>query len=448
MEAQDEAHPSADEASASAIPEPEVAVPEPEALAPEPEALAPEPEAAPPSEGPPASEAAPATEPLPVEETVPTAEETTPELGTGNFARSPFHVSVAVREGYDDNVYTTKLNPVDSFYTNGSVVLDYKFGNARTKLALEAFGGLTYYYNRPFGQEYDINSGLSLTASHQATPRLGLAAAVYLAYQSEPDFNTGFGVNRRSGNYFYSSDKFSVSYQWSPRFSTVTSYTLGVVDYADSAIGLYEDRFEHTLGNEFRFLVLPTTTVVGDYRFQIIDYDTALRNSTTHFLLAGLDHSFNPRFNVSLRGGVQFREFEDFGERTSPYAEATLNYALGQRTSISWSNRYGLDEPDVPGAASRTTFRTGLRATHAFSPRFSSTLGAFYQHDENEGLSSTTLFVPAFTEDSLDLSLGVRYEINRIFAALAGYNHTEVLSDIDLREYGRNRYYLGLNATF
>lgn len=58
------------------------------------------------------------------------------------------------------------------------------------------------------------------------------------------------------------------------------------------------------------------------------------------------------------------------------------------------------------------------------------------------------MFVPAFTEDSLDLSLGVRYEINRIFAALAGYNHTEVLSDIDLREYGRNRYYLGLNATF
>ena len=37
----------------------------------------------------------------------------TPDLGTGNFTRSPFHVSVAVREGYDDNVYTTTENPVD-----------------------------------------------------------------------------------------------------------------------------------------------------------------------------------------------------------------------------------------------------------------------------------------------------------------------------------------------
>ncbi|MDQ3414412.1 MAG: hypothetical protein M3480_05475, partial [Verrucomicrobiota bacterium] len=29
-----------------------------------------------------------------------------PVLGTGNFARSPFRISVSVREGYDDNVNT------------------------------------------------------------------------------------------------------------------------------------------------------------------------------------------------------------------------------------------------------------------------------------------------------------------------------------------------------
>lgn len=56
--------------------------------------------------------------------------------------------------------------------------------------------------------------------------------------------------------------------------------------------------------------------------------------------------------------------------------------------------------------------------------------------------------MPSFNEDSLDIGLGLRYEINRNFAALAGYNRTEVFSDIILREYARNRYYLGLNATF
>ena len=108
-----------------------------------------------------------------------------PLLDTGNFGHTPFHVSVAVREGYDDNVYTTHQNQVGSFFTNGSVVLDYQFGNDRTKLDLQAVGGATYYYYRPFGQTYDLNTGLTLSASHQLTPRLGLAAAVYLTYQSE-----------------------------------------------------------------------------------------------------------------------------------------------------------------------------------------------------------------------------------------------------------------------
>lgn len=370
------------------------------------------------------------------------------DLGTGNFARSPFRVSVSVREGYDDNVYTTSQNPVGSFFTNGNVVVGYKFGSARTQLDLEVNGGASYYYNRPFGQQYDINTGLTLTVSHQATPRLGLAAAAYVTYQSEPDFNTGFGINRRNGNYFYTNDKFSSSYQWTPRFSSVTSYTLGVIKYEDSSVGAYEDRFEHTFGNEFRFLVQPTTTLVGEYRYEVIDYDTAPRNSMTHFVLTGFDHSFNPHFNVSLRGGAEFREFDNFDARTSPYGEATLNYSLGKRTTVSWMNRYGLDEPDIPGAPSRTTFRTGLNAGFALTPRITSTLTLFYQHDDNQGILTPTALVPSFSEDSIDFGLGLRYEINRNFAAIAGYNHTEVLSEIALREYTRNRYFLGFNATF
>ncbi len=371
-----------------------------------------------------------------------------PVLGTGNFARSPFRISVSVREGYDDNVNTSSINRTGSFFTDGSVDFDYKLGNARTQLALRAFGGLTYYYTNTLGQDYDITSGFSLTVSHQATPRLGLAASVYLAYQSQPDFNSGFGINRRSGNYFYTANKFSVSYQWAPKFSTVTSYTLGALYYDDSSIALYEDRLIHTFGNEFRFLVLPTTSLVAEYRYQIVDFDTDPRDSVSHFFLGGLDHSFNPRFNISVRAGVEFREFEDFGERTSPYAEATLNYALSERSTLSWNNRYGLDQPDVPGAASRHSFRTGLRLNYAFTPRFSSIVSIYYQHDDNEGLITPTTFFPSFTEDSLDLTIGLRYEINRTFAALAGYSHTEIFSDIPLREYSRNRYYLGLSATF
>jgi hypothetical protein len=371
-----------------------------------------------------------------------------PARGTGNFSPSPFRVSLSLREGYDDNVNTASFDPKGSFFTSGNAVLDYNFGNARTKLALEAFGGLTYYYKNRIGQDYDITTGFSLTASHQLTPRLGLATSLYLSYQSEPDFSTGIGIDRRVGNYFYTADKFSVSYQWAPRFSTVTSYTLSGLRYDDKAIGRFEDRLDHLFGNEFRLLVLPTSTLVAEYRYEITDYDTAPRNSTTQFALAGLDHSFNPRFNISARAGAQFRVFENFSEQTSPYGEATLSYALGERSTLTWNNRYGLDEPDVPGSAAQTSYRTGLRASYSFTPRFSSNLSLYYEHDNTGSQFTGTSFLPGYTNDILDLSAGVRYELNRTFAILAGYSHTQIFSDQPFRAYTRNRYYLGLNASF
>ena len=353
-----------------------------------------------------------------------------------------------MREGYDDNVYTTTESRVGSWFTNASAVLDYKFGSARTHFDLQAVAGATYYYYRPFGQEYDVNTSLSFDLEHHATPRLTLSATAYLTYQTEPDLNNGFGINRRAGNYFYTVDKLTLAYQWAPRFSTATSYTLGAIKYDDSSIGAFEDRIEHTFGNEFRFLVLPTTTLVGEYRFEIIDFDVAPRDSITHFLLAGIDHTFNPRFNISLRAGAEFREIDNFDERTSPYAESTLRYAAGERTSLSWISRYGLEEPDVPGSPSRQTFRTGLTLSYAIDSRITASGSIFYEHDDNDGVLTSTFFQPEFTEDSVDLGIGLRYDINRVYAVIAGYNFTEVFSDIPLREYYRNRVYLGLNATF
>lgn len=374
-------------------------------------------------------------------------------LGTGNFAKSPFHISVSVREGYDDNVYTTTNRRVGSWFTGGSAVLDYQFGSPRTRLSLEAVAGASYYYYRPFGQAYDVNTSLTLGLEHHATPRLTLSLSSYLTYQTQPDLNNGFlsngfGVNRRVGNYFFTADKFTLSYQWAPRFSTATSYTFGAINYDDSTIGAFEDRFEHTFGNEFRFLVLPTTTLVGEYRFEIIDFDTAPRDSTTHFLLAGIDHTFNPRFNISVRAGAEFRDIDNFGERTSPYAEATLRYVAGERTSLAWLTRYGLEEPDVSGSPSRTTFRTGLSLSYAIASRITATGAIFYQHDNNDGVLTSTFFEPKFAEDTVDLGIGLRFDLNRVFALIGGYNFTDVVSDIPLREYYRNRVYLGLNATF
>jgi hypothetical protein len=376
------------------------------------------------------------------------------ELTTGNYSKFPFHVSVSVRGGYDDNINTSKVDRQESWFTNAGAAITYDFGSARTQLSLQTGGGFTWFFDQPassINNDYDVSSYLSLSVKHKASPRLTLSAVAYAAYQTEPDFSLAIGLNRRSGNFFYTQDKFTAEYLWTPRFSTATSYTFGAVKYDDSAIGLFEDRFENTFGNEFRFLIWPTTTLVAEYRFQIVNYDhqELMRDSTTHFALGGFDHAFSPRFSASFRGGAEFRDYDDANtQTTSPYFEGTLTYALGKDTTVSWTNRYGIEEPDVLLNPSRTTFRTGLRAKHDFTPRISGTLGAYYEHDDYDGVNTLTTVSSPFTEEAFDIAVALRYAINRYFAVEAGYNHTEVWSDIFLREYSRNRYWAGLNFAF
>ena len=81
-------------------------------------------------------------------------------------------------------------------------------------------------------------------------------------------------------------------------------------------------------------------------------------------------------------------------------------------------------------------------------------LTATYEHDNND---SSFAFIPgfpfpiiqpAFVEDSLSVSLSLRYAINHTWGAELGYDFTDVLSDQSIREYYRNRFYGGVNFTF
>ena len=360
--------------------------------------------------------------------------------GAGLFSRSPVQLSLSVFEGYDDNVNTAPSNGKGSSYTNGSALLTYDFGTPRLQFSLGASAGGTYYNQHLSNQNYDIDLHGNSVLRYQASPRLTLGADVLVAYLTEPSFDFGVGLNTRTGNYFYTLDKFSVTYVWTERFSTLTRYTVAAINFDSQSVGVFQDRVENTFGNEFRFLLVPTTTLVSEYRFGLIDYKDAPLNSTTHFILAGLDHTFNPRLAATIRGGAEFRSYDNDGDRNGPYFEGNVNYALGRRTSISWTNRYGIEEPDVTNTQSRTVFRTGLEGKLALAPRFSTTLGVFYAHSDYHA--------PSSSEDDIDASVGVRFAITHLVGVEIGYHYTDVISDVAGREYDRNRVFGGLNVTF
>ena len=395
---------------------------------------------------------------------------TSNNVGIGTFSRLPFNISASLYGGYDDNPNTAPdgLPQQSSAFVSADIGVDLKLESPRTKLDLVSTWGFIYYFDLDTNQlNPDIN--LALTLTHKATPRLTLGITSAFVYQSEPDFQNGLGTNRRNGNYFTTSDQFSATYAWVPRFSTVTTYGITYVKYDEISSGMFEDRVENTIGNQFRFLIMPTTNLVGEYRFEVINYQHDVpvvpggkpesRDSSTHYLLGGFDHAFSPRLTATFRGGMEFRDYDTVGEKDSPYFETTVTYALGRDTSLQWYTRYGIEEGDITFNPTRKTFRTGLTAKHNLTARISANISLYYDHDDYAEQQfkvanptppppNTVVTNPSFTEDAFYVDLSLRYAVTRYLGVSAGYEHSEVSSGQAFRDYSRNRVYGGVNLAF
>ena len=370
--------------------------------------------------------------------------------GVGVFSRTPVQIYASISGGYDDNVNTLQSSKQGSAFSSGNVILDYTFGDPRLQLQLNGGAGGSYYYEHVSGQNYDIDLKAAVGITYKSSPRLTLGSTLLIDYLTEPNFNTPGGLNSRNGNYLYTTDKAFVAYIWSQRFSTKTSYTFEAFNYENNTVGAFSNRVSNTFGNEFHFQLVPTSSLVAEYRYDIITYEDAALDSTTHFALGGIDHTFNPRLSASLRGGAEFRSYDQGGDRSAPYFEGSIIYALGKRVSVTWNNHYGLEEPDAAGLQSRTTFRTGLQTKVNLTSRISSTVDLYYVHDDYPSFTSGTppVFTPGFTENTFDGNLSLRYAITPLFGVQAGYHYTDITSDIQFREYSRNRVFAGVSLTF
>ena len=372
--------------------------------------------------------------------------------------RLPFAVTVSVNAGYDTNVGTTSAKDDGSFYSSANLGLSYGFGTERTRATLSWGTGVTYYSDGDNGRfDYDPNTSLQLSVSHLVSERLSLSSSIYVRYGIEPDFFADVGENRRSGNFLLTSDSISAAYQWLERFSTVTTYSLGALLYEDEFRARFLDRFDHGISQQFRFLLLPMTTLIADYRLGIVDYETEGRDSLSQFFLVGASQTIGPRLQGSAYAGVQVRSSDQEREDSvSPYVSGSLNFVAGEKTNVSWTAQYSTEEANIVEATSRKSFSTGLQLSYGITPRIGSSVSAYYRHDEltlpallafnpERGIFFIT---PTFAEDSLDFSLNVSYSITPRLSAAAGVHYTEVWSEFSARPYARARYFGSVTYSF
>ena len=360
----------------------------------------------------------------------------------------PLQITAGVDTGYDDNV-TLGSTGQGSPFARENLVLTYARPGEQTQFFMVGVGRFNQYFDVSGQNETAGNVTLSLT--HDFSSRLSFYASVYGSYQNEPNFTSNVGPQNVRTPYFDTVDIFALTYHWLLRFSTITTYTFERVQYFSSSTGnsqngvqntSAQNRVRNTFGEEFQFSLTSRTILVGEYRFEVIDYDTAPLNSTTNYVLAGVNHNLTEHLMVHVRGGDSFRSLENEGNMASPYFEGTLGYVRSNH-SLNWTSSYGFESPTAAGATTTKTWRTGLNLTYDLTSRLSSTTGVYYNHDENQGGTGST-----GTQDFLALSVGLRYYINRRFALHVNYEHNSTSSLGSTPGYSRNRYYAGLSYTY
>src|SRR5213080_2669136 len=356
------------------------------------------------------------------------------EAGIGWLPAIPIQLTAGLDVGYDDNATLTPSGE-GSLFVGENVTLSYNRSTEPTQFYLLGIGRFDQYFNV---SRNDVDGNVTMSLTHNFSTRFSFYASVFAAYQSQPNFRANVGPENVVSDHFYTTDIFSLTYHWFPRFSMITSYTFNRVKYAQVSIGNSQDRVDNTFSEKFQFSLTRRTNLLGEYRFETINYDTAPTDSTTHFILASIDHNLTEHLIVHARAGESFRSPENDGSMASPYFESVVDY-VSSNHSLSWTSSYGFESPTTAGVTTTKTWRTGLTLTYGLTSRISSTTGVYYHHDVDEG---------AGTQDSFDLTAGLRYTINKHFTLNLDYSHTTLGSLGSTPGYSQNRYFGGLTYTY
>jgi len=371
-------------------------------------------------------------------------------MGEGIFTNLPFKISLSADVGYDDNVFTSHSDRIGSGYNDLSLDIGSHVSNQRGRLDGDLVLGLAYYWNRP-GRSVDPNISLNLNSSYQLTPRLVFSLSSNLAYQAQPNFSIPGAATQNVGNYFVGSIQTSLGYEWTHRVSTVTSYTLNGYFYDNSIEASQQNRLEQQFSQQLRYMLFPTATLVGEYRFGYISYETsntvsnqaANSDSYSHFLLGGADATLSPRLSFTFRGGVELRTNlgAEANQTTFPYFESTLSYEYLHSCFLQWYNRFGLEQSDFNVGQYKEVYRTGIRVDHPFGQKLKAGASIYYSYNQYKQPSS-------FSENDIDANATTSYAINRSLSVQAAYTFNRVFSKISSRDYYRNRISLGLSFAF
>jgi hypothetical protein len=397
-------------------------------------------------------------------------------------------VGASLRGFYDDN-YTTAPNDVPGLKRSSlgfsvSPFVSYNMPMEQTTLGFRyIYGAYWYedrtdqnssnnpwdmshqfdaYLNHSFSERYSLNASDSFVVSQE--PELLQSGAIALPYRTKGDNIRNLGQINFNGT-LTRQLSFVVGYQ-----NTYYNYEQhGGNAIAPSLSGLL-DRTEHLALFNLRYQMLPDTVFVLGYNYGTIVYNSgeqilpalaiypvttsAARNNHSHYAYAGIDQNFSKDLLLTIRGGAQWIDYYNdplTQNAVSPYGQVTLSYnylpdsnvQLGWTLSHSQTDVLAIDPTTGSFTSDQLSSVLYAAVNHRFDARWSGrVMGSWQLSEYNNGLYDNK------KENFFDVGVNLTYRFNQYLSGEVGYDYYLLNSDLPLRDYDRNRVYIGLIAAY
>ena len=348
---------------------------------------------------------------------------------------------------YDSNIFGAAYNPIDSMVwnLNGKISFNGSIDD-QTFTSASYFITNDYVEDRP-GDQNLTSQSFAARLAHSFSPQTNVdLSAAYDILKNPESLQAGFPLNTDQS---YNRGEFN------GRFTTGLGQKTGLVgkyrfiDYAydQQSLATQLDRAENLLGLELTFAYLPETKLVGEYRYQTIDYDTngAFKDKVSNFLIAGFEYNPSKQLAVSARGGVENRERDSQPDITAPYVELTSRYTYAEDSYVSAGYSYGLEEPsDIVRYNDSEVSKFFANLQHRINGPFTFSGSLAYEPAQLQGRSP----FQDIDESTFRLGMALSWQPTKNWTVSGTYDWDEIQSDDPNREQSRDRLGVGASFTF
>lgn len=348
-----------------------------------------------------------------------------------------------LRLEYDDNVNETETDEQDSFKIIEQVNLSYNFNLEQTFLSLRYEPSFTWWSDRE-DDSTDLHHSFDGVLNHSFSRRVSISLKNTFRFAERPEVVERGTVTRENNDFIYNAALAALSYLMNQSTRLEAAGRSVILRYDEDDVAERND-YDILVGGLTVYRTLqPTTALLGEFRYEQLEYEDDERNSDTLYAGLGLEHTFNPQFLGSLRAGYQGRDFDQTasGSNDTPYVDATATLIPTARTRLTFGGSFAQVEADIFPYASTERVRLFASLAHDFTAKITGYLTGAYSEFSYDGEDTPRGDLPDGDEDLIQFGARATYEVDRRNFLEAGWQLVDSSSDLR-NDFTRNRVSIG-----